>query len=321
MWDEIPNTYKALGAAVWPGLETLQMSSRTRRFCRFVGIALILIPLLLLTFSSRQHTSRTPVRPETIVTAPSYTSPIPPLIHQNYFSSPGKAYKPSKYQPSWQTSSFTYTFYSDLAALTLLQTHLAEYLPTYLSLPTPILRTDFFKYAVLYVNGGIYSDLDVSLISALPWPELNFSDAKMLVGIEGDDTVTGLSRPLQFQSWTIASVPGHAVLKCAMDRVRDETTHYIRSWSPETNIEEIIMDWTGPGIWSDCVAEYIGRDELEGLHRLREPRMCRDVLVLPRKSLAALDGEEIDGQVRGKHFFQGLWKKKKWWDSVTERWN
>jgi mannosyltransferase OCH1-like enzyme len=246
------------------------------------------------------------------------------LIHQNFFfadsGNPGH-YRPSKYQLSWQTSHFTYSFYSDAAALTLLQNHLPEYLSTFQALPTPILKTDFFKYAVLYVHGGIYSDLDVSLIHPLPWPELQEYDAGMIVGIEGDNTLKGLSRGLQFASWTIASVPKHEVLLCALNRVREKTKYFAPQWSAQTNIEEIIMDWTGPGIWSDCVVQYIGTEETESLHRLAGPRQIKDVLVLPRRGLGLLDGEEISDEVRGKHFFQGLWKKKSWFGRVLERWN
>jgi alpha 1,6-mannosyltransferase len=295
-----------------------------KRFFIFIGAACLLTPLILLAIFDKSTTYRQIPRsvPDTNTTI--YLSPIPPLIHQNFFFSDTAKhtrYRPSKYQMSWQTSQFAYTFYSDAAALTLLQNHLPEYLPTFLALPTPILKTDFFKYAVLYVHGGIYSDLDVSLIHPLPWPELQEYDASMLVGIEGDNTLTGLSRGLQFESWTIASVPKHRVLLCALNRVRDKTQVYAPIWSPLTNIEEIIMDWTGPGIWSDCVTEYIGEDERDKLHRITEPKQIKDVLVLPRRSLGSLDGEEIGDEVRGKHFFQGLWKKKGWFGRMMERWN
>jgi len=81
------------------------------------------------------------------------------------------------------------------------------------------------------------------------------------------------------------------------------------------------MDWTGPGIWSDCVSEYIGSKETERLHRITEPKLIRDVLVLPRRGLGLLDGEEMGDEVRGKHYFQGLWKKKGWFGRMLERWD
>jgi alpha 1,6-mannosyltransferase len=299
------------------------MSTRIKRFLIFIATSCIVTPIVLFTIFDTPGTYPQIPRSVADVNTTNYKSPIPPLIHQNFFFAEGISrdrYRPSKHQLSWQTSHFTYHFYSDAAALTLFQRHLPEYLPTFLALPTPILKTDFFKYAVLYVHGGIYSDLDVSLIRPLPWPELQQFDAKMIVGIEGDNTLTGLCRGLQFASWTIASVPRHAVLSCALNRVREQTKHFAPTWSPLTNIEEIIMDWTGPGIWSDCVSDYIGKKETESLHRIAEPKLIRDVLVLPRRGLGLLDGEEMGDEVRGKHYFQGLWKKKGWLGRMLERW-
>jgi alpha 1,6-mannosyltransferase len=300
------------------------MSSRVRQFLLFIGAAFLVTSIVLLAIFDAPGTYRQVPRSVPHVTTTYYQSPIPPLIHQVFFFPEGARnthYRPTKYQMSWQTSPFAYTFYSDAAALTLIQNHLPEYLSTFNALPTPILKTDFFKYAVLYVHGGIYSDLDVSLIHPLPWPELEKYDASMMVGIEGDNSLTGLSRGLQFESWTIAAVPKHPVLTCALNRVRDQTKHFLPKWSPLTDIEEIIMDWTGPGIWSDCVTEYIGQHETDRLHQLAEPRQIKDVLVLPRRSLGSLDGEELGDDVRGKHFFQGSWKKKSWLGRVLEPFN
>jgi len=300
------------------------MSTRIKRFLIVVVASCIVTPFVYFTIFDTPGSYRQIAWSVADANTTNYRSPIPPLIHQNFFFGEGAnpaRYRPSKYQLSWQTSHFTYTFYSDAAALTLLRDHLPEYLPTFQALPTPILKTDFFKYAVLYVYGGIYSDLDVRLIHPLPWPELQEYDAAMIVGIEGDNTLTGLSRGLQFASWTIASVPRHAVLLCALNRVREQTKHFGPLWSSTIDIEEIIMDWTGPGIWSDCVTEYIGKEETERLHRLADSRLIRNVLVLPRRGLGLLDGEEFTDQVRGKHFFQGLWKKKSWFGRMLERWN
>ena len=302
------------------------MSGRIKRFFIFLGISVIITPLAFLAIFKTSSPYRQILRldPDAeAVDAGDYESPIPPLVHQVFFFPEGgkRQFRPTKYQITWQTSNFAYTFYSDAAALTLFRNHLPEFLPTFIALPTPILKTDIFKYAVLYVNGGIYSDLDVSLIKPLPWPEMHEYNTSMLVGIEGDNTVTGLSRGLQFESWTMASTPKHPILWCALTRIREQTKFFLSKWSDNTDIEGIIMDWTGPGIWSDCVTEYIGQDETDGLHRLAAPRQIKDVLVLPRRSFGSLDGETLGDDVRGKHFFQGLWKKKSWFGRLMEKWN
>jgi len=83
----------------------------------------------------------------------------------------------------WQRSSFEYRFYSESAARRLLQTledalpkdarfQVEDYIRTWESLPRSILRADFWRYIVLYVYGGIYTDTDVELESPLPWQVL-----------------------------------------------------------------------------------------------------------------------------------------------------
>jgi hypothetical protein len=124
----------------------LEMSSRMKRFFIFIAAAFFLIPFILLAIFDSHATYRQVPRsvPESSII--SYRSPIPPFIHQNFFFAAGAnpaRYRPSKYQLSWQTSQFAYAFYTDAAALTLFKTHLPEFLPTFLSLPTPILKTDF----------------------------------------------------------------------------------------------------------------------------------------------------------------------------------
>ena len=295
------------------------MPWRIRRFIIFTAVVFVVTPIVLLAASKTPGRYLQIARPVPNTNTTVYKSPIPPLVHQVFFFPEGAtttSFRQSKYQISWELSNFAYNFYSDAAALTLLRNHLPEYLSTFISLPAPILKTDFFKYAVLYVYGGIYSDLDVSLIHPLPWPELREYDSSMIVGIEGDNTLTGLVRGLQFQSWTIASVPKHPALACALSKVRDQTKHFLPKWSPLTSLDEIIMDWTGPGIWTDCVTEYIGMEETTRLHKLAGPRQLKDVLVLPRRSLGLLHGEEFGDDVRAKHYFQGLWKKKSWFGRV-----
>jgi alpha 1,6-mannosyltransferase len=291
------------------------MSISVKRLFIFIGITCFLSTFILLGISNAPITHRHIPLSALNRNTTDYRSLIPPFIHQVFFFPKGRKpthFRPSKYQMSWLTSYFAYTFYSDVSALALFQNHLPEFLSTFTTLPTPILKTDFFKYAVLYVYGGIYSDLDVNLIYPLPWPELQGYDAAIMVGIEGDNTLTGLCRGLQFESWTIASVPKHPVLLCALNKARDQTKHFVPKWSPVTDIEEIIMDWTGPGIWSDCITEYIGSVETDRLHRLAAPRQIKDLLVLPRRSLSSLDGDELGDDVRVKHYFQGSWKKKSW---------
>src|SRR5437762_14292367 len=110
--------------------------SRARRFFKLIAAAFLLTQIVLLAISYAPYRQIPQSVPNT--NTRNYRSPIPPLIHQVFLFPEGVRnthYRPSKYQMSWQTSQFAYTFYSDAAALTLIRNHLPEYLSTFNALP------------------------------------------------------------------------------------------------------------------------------------------------------------------------------------------
>jgi len=136
-------------------------------------------------------------------------SNIPPLIHQNYFfpqpassANDGEAkeldvevasprYKAKTHSSSWQATPFVYNFYSLESARNLLpqlasklpkssKYSVDDYVRTWESLPLGMLRADFWRYLVLYLYGGIYADLDVKLVTDLPWAVLCDEASKRL---------------------------------------------------------------------------------------------------------------------------------------------
>jgi len=162
-------------------------------------IALIILFLLFAAFHFDK--SQTPFlpsyklgqHPRICLNPQNNVSSIPPIIHQNFFtssacnsSSPNCLARKESY--AWQTSPFQYKFYSEAAArqlLPLLAEKLPrdskytaeEYIEIWDSLPESILRADFWRYIALFMFGGIYADLDVKLETPLPWQVLCDHDA------------------------------------------------------------------------------------------------------------------------------------------------
>ena len=80
-----------------------------------------------------------------------------------------------------------------------------EFHQAYSSLPMEVMRTDLWKYAIIYAFGGIYSDIDTTAVlpvsSWLPpgkdgeyWPpknsaliSLTWEDCSLLTGLEVDE--------------------------------------------------------------------------------------------------------------------------------------
>lgn len=183
----------------------------------------------------------------------------------------------------------------------------------YIAMPKVILQVDYYRYIALYVKGGIYSDKDTDalkdLSSWLPIDDnpkrlsynkaLDQSTGKfnskigLIVAVEADGTLKSeyylwFARKIQFSQWTIAAKPGHPALKMLIDRIAKNNDY----WNAESRGENFnIMSWTGPGIFTDVVMDYINiiqsnlpedkQLKLSDLYALDESILVGDVLILP----------------------------------------
>lgn len=172
----------------------------------------------------------------------------------------------------------------------------------------------------------------------------------VVVGIEVDvqgrgDWHTWWPRPLQIVQWTMAAAPHHPIALSALLRVVHRTAR-AASWAADhwravqralaandteramhlmqtTALDEPasggpvgIMDWTGPGVWTDAVLQYLAArfgcswTDLRGLSR---PLRVGDVVVLPVTGFSPDVGQfgalsRHDPQAMVWHHFRGSWK-------------
>jgi mannosyltransferase OCH1-like enzyme len=85
------------------------------------------------------------------------------------------------YQQRWKDLGYEYRFYTDEDLRNVIQTYFPHYLKTYDSFTHNIERVDFARYAILYVFGGIYADMDTVPTKPLD-PFLKFN--KIVLGSE-----------------------------------------------------------------------------------------------------------------------------------------
>lgn len=192
---------------------------------------------------------------------------------------------------------------------------------TFHQLPTPILKSDFCRYLIMYGKGGIYNDLDVHLVKALPWSVMGPSERgeeppKLIVGLEGDAKTTGLPRSPQFVQWTMAASPSHPVLRNVLNKISDLTPSFLKKFK-DTNGDMDVMNWTGPGLWTDTVLEYLDctDEQVQQLRDLKTAIRIKDVLVLPKRAFAVIQGDDhTSPDILVKHYFAGSWKtcSKSW---------
>lgn len=137
-------------------------------------------------------------------------------------------------------------------------------------LPRMILKADFFRYLVIFARGGVYSDIDTFCLKKIKdWP---IGNSGLVVGIEADpdreDWYEWYARRIQFVQWTIVGKKGHPFLRELIARIVEETLRRERLGTLN-KIEGKdkggdVMSWTGPGIFTDTLFDYLNNVISEG---------------------------------------------------------
>jgi alpha 1,6-mannosyltransferase len=202
-----------------------------------------------------------------------------------------------------------------------------ELIELYMNLRVPMLRGDLLRYMILATRGGVYADIDVSAVQALrKWVPKNLRNkAKAVVGIEFDkgdgQMISGFTHELQFASWTLASAPGHPLLKLAVDRIKDRL--YALAERQNCTLGELepsdedILTTTGPASWTTIVMEGLSRAAgreitFADISGLQEPTLFGDILVLSIDGFAGNVPHSGAGThpeyMLIRHGFAGTWR-------------
>ncbi|EGV61992.1 membrane-bound alpha-1,6 mannosyltransferase initiation-specific [Yamadazyma tenuis ATCC 10573] len=225
-----------------------------------------------------------------------------------------------------------------------LYTSVPEVAKAYQLMPKSILKADFFRYLILYAQGGVYADIDTRGIKPIDsWLSNNKklynkpNTAGLVVGIEADpdrpDWNDWYSRRIQFCQWAIQAKKGHPMLKDLIAKITELTLERSKNGQLKTVLGKDeggdIMDWTGPGIWTDYVFAYMNNilqseaniktgqyDEIitwELFTGMQLPIGVDDVLVLPITSFSPNVGHmgskpTSDPLCYVEHMFSGSWK-------------
>lgn len=200
---------------------------------------------------------------------------------------------------------------------------------TYMTLTIPIVKADMLRYLLLYAEGGVWFDLDVSCegIPMDEWiPEEYKEDVSLVVGWEFD---VGYGYPFerQFTTWTVMAQKGTPHLMAVVEDIVRSVADVAKA--NNATISQLKMDMvgdvvelTGPRRFARSVTETVGAS-LNGTGRwngwneyyeILEPKLAGDVLILPGYSLAALFNtyKEVDQEKLGPslvaHHYAGSWK-------------
>jgi alpha 1,6-mannosyltransferase len=143
----------------------------------------------------------------------------------------------------------------------------------YAAYPLGVMRADFWRYAILYAYGGVYSDIDTECLQPLTqWfpPRQQLPGAPVFVSetnawrsagelqyhnMTWDDCsmVAALENDVHYCQWTIASVPGHPVLRATLHRALKSLEQGVKC-----EYDHMVHLHTGPGTWTDGLRDALG---------------------------------------------------------------
>ncbi len=226
---------------------------------------------------------------------------VPPVrVHQvwissNWARSQGTAALPPKYHPlveTWmQAYPQTHTLYDDQMCRELIEEHLPEYLQMYKHMPTNVEKADIARYAILYVHGGFYADLDTVLIK----PVDVFVDCKNVhVAVEYID-----KHQEYYVQYAFGCPQRHPAMIAVLQRIKEN--RLCISQRRNLHPDERVFLTTGPKAFSKA---------LRGL----------DNVVVHRSPVfgAYKQWDQCKGVAHVRHFFDGCWKTQ--WPKQLSDW-
>ncbi|KAJ9439360.1 hypothetical protein DIPPA_56652 [Diplonema papillatum] len=246
------------------------------------------------------------------------TNDIPKTIHQCWKTEQLPSWATSNVE-TWKASAgFEHILWTDATMLEFVIDKYPQFLPLY-NASRPVERADFFRYLVLFDQGGYYSDLDVSLAVPLHEWSARYPGVKFFTGLEvaagnRPDWDRWWARKFQMVQWTLASVPGHPVLHRILLLIWQRWKQYgSRLFG---NLSANVMESTGPGIWSDAVSGILrerginlGTLPFDAAFVTENGVRAGEFLVLAKAGLGRT-GSDGPGATATlvQHQFQGTWK-------------
>jgi inositol phosphorylceramide mannosyltransferase catalytic subunit len=169
-------------------------------------------------------------------------SRIPAILHQTWRTA--KLPEPlAGWRQGWiaRHPNWEHRFYDNEAVRRTIADRAPQWLPTYDVLPRMIQRVDFFRYLIVYLDGGMYADLDmVAYLACDPLLE----GAECVLGIEMHlhehlQAELGYLRPWQLANFVFAAAPQHPFLLALLEEVA-------RSATKPAQDDETVLQLTGP---------------------------------------------------------------------------
>jgi inositol phosphorylceramide mannosyltransferase catalytic subunit len=231
---------------------------------------------------------------------------IPKILHQTWRT----AELPSPYaewRAGWIANhpDWTHRLYDDADMRRVVADRASQWLSTFDTLPRMIQRADFFRYLAVYLDGGMYADID--MISYLPCDPL-LKGASCVLGIENHISTPlqrrlGYQRPWQLANFIFAAAPGHPLLAALLETIA------ARAATPVANDHDV-QEITGPRLLTRIA--YAVPANVRGPIRVLPQINWNPPRAYPRVGPLA-------PRMHARHLCSGSWRTRPhWWQRPAE---
>ncbi|WP_420421674.1 glycosyltransferase family 32 protein [Simkania sp.] len=183
----------------------------------------------------------------------TYKTPTPPAIYQDILN------RWHVFCPDWELH-----YFSNQQIYTFFQSHFPEYAKEVLKIPLGAAIADVFRYAILYVQGGMYTDIDTIPVRAIPETWLTY---QTVLGYEFQPSkfpqvLKDRSNPKDlFCQWTLLAAPKVSLFK----EMLDESFTRMRKTNFTFPSVESVYQTTGPKAFNSIVEYHLPSQQILAL--------------------------------------------------------
>lgn len=216
-----------------------------------------------------------PLRPaENVYTeALSRDSRIPNIVHQTWPECRfGRSHLSAIEQFRKENADFTFRFYNDEDLDAYMEAHWKHHgiYHAYRGALFGPLKTDIWRYCILYDQGGVYCDIGKAIgwrLSSLIPPQADLIVSWERRGVSGIAYGPTAGKRLQHPdrtmiNWAIMATPKHPLLKRAIEGIASHYPDYRAKTFEDP--KDAIVNFTGPAHLTRCLIDAAEAGELEG---------------------------------------------------------
>jgi len=140
--------------------------------------------------------------------------------------------------PDW-----TYSYFSDDDIMDFVSDHFGKgWVEIFNSCPLGVMKADIWRVMVLFINGGMYTDLDtVCNVRISDWFD-KISDKRVIINAEHE---------VHIQQWTFLSEPEHPAFNYMLENIKKAFEN------PDYSNPHFVHAMTGPGIFTRSILEFL----------------------------------------------------------------